>query len=70
LLVDLEELSLLDVMEAISGELIMDTCQVKPRCATQARKGYCRLKTAWLGTTLGIRELLAQVKLSQLADRG
>lgn len=66
--VDLERVSLLDVIEAISGPLVLDTCQTKERCATQQRKGECRLKMAWFSTTLQIRDVLAGVKLAQLCD--
>jgi Rrf2 family protein len=63
-----EDISLLDVIEVMSGPVFLDTCQRKERCATQERKGYCRLKVAWLGTTLEIRNTLGKVKLSQLCE--
>lgn len=66
--VDLAEVTLLDVIEAVSGSLIMDTCQVQTRCATQQRRGRCGLKGAWIGATLGVREVLRSVKLAQLCD--
>lgn len=66
--VDVERLSLLDVVEALSGSLVVDTCQTKPRCATQQRKGFCRLNVAWVTTSLAIRETLDKVHLSQLID--
>lgn len=69
LLIDPDEISLLDVIESVSGTLILDTCQVKGRCATQQRKGHCKLKVTWITATLGIRELLANVKLSRLCDQ-
>ncbi len=69
LLVDLDHVSLLDVVEAVSGPLVMDTCQTKERCATQERKGHCPLKIAWLNTTLAIRDILKEVKLGQLVER-
>lgn len=59
-------LTLLDVIEAVSGPLILDTCQTRGRCATQERKGHCRLKLAWFGATQSIREVLAGVTLEQL----
>jgi Rrf2 family protein len=66
--VSLAELSILEVIEAVSGSLILDTCQVQKRCANQQRKGRCNLKVAWIGATLGIREVLGGVKLAQLCD--
>lgn len=66
--VDLEKVSLLDVIERISGPVVLDTCQTKARCATQQRKGECHLKLAWFTTTKQIREVLAGVTLAQLCD--
>jgi Rrf2 family protein len=66
--VDVERLSLLDVIEAMSGSLVVDTCQTQARCATQQRKGYCRLNAAWLSTSLAIRETFDQVRLAQLIE--
>lgn len=65
--VDLANLTLLDVIEAVSGPIILDTCQTLGRCATQQRKGHCRLKLAWFGATQGIREILAGITLEQLS---
>ncbi len=66
--VPLTELSLLDVVEAVSGPLVMDTCQTKSRCATQQRKGYCRLNTAWVALSLNVREAFRSIRLEELAD--
>jgi Rrf2 family protein len=66
--VPLAELTLLDVIEAMSGTVLMDTCETKAACATQQRKGYCRLNTAWVGLTLQLREALRSVRLDALAD--
>jgi Rrf2 family protein len=66
--VKLEDISLLNAIEVMSGTLILDTCQTQAKCATQRRKGHCNLKAVWLATTIEIRELLAKVKLSQLLD--
>ena len=66
--VDVERLSLLDVIEAMSGSVVVDTCQTQARCATQQRKGFCRLNVAWLSTSLAIRETLDRVHLAQLID--
>ncbi|MDX2005313.1 MAG: Rrf2 family transcriptional regulator [Meiothermus sp.] len=67
---DLSQLSLLAVIEALSGPVVMDTCQTKPRCATEQLKGHCRLKPVWLESTLQIRGLLDSYKLDQLLERG
>lgn len=62
-------LTLLDIIEAVSGPVILDTCQTKARCATQQRKGYCRINVCWINTTLAIHEALSAVKLVELIDK-
>jgi Rrf2 family protein len=61
--VPLDQLTLLDVIEAMSGTVIMDTCETKPVCPTQQRTGHCRLNTAWVGLTLQVRSALRAVPL-------
>ena len=68
LAIDPHEVTLLDVIETMSGPVILDTCQTKQRCATQQRKGYCRLNVAWMQSSLAINEILDAVKLSHLID--
>lgn len=63
-----EDINLLDIIEAISGPLILDTCQTQARCATQKRKGSCNLKVAWISASREIRTVLSGVTLAQLAD--
>ncbi len=66
--VDPAELTLLDVIESVSGPLVLDTCQTKTRCATQERKGYCRLNVAWINASLGLHEVFSSVRLDKLID--
>ena len=66
--VEPRNLTLLDVIEAMSGPVILDTCQTKARCPTQQRKGHCKLKNAWVTASLGILEVLGRVTLAQLCD--
>jgi Rrf2 family protein len=68
LIVEPGEITLLSIIEVISGPLIVDTCQVRHRCATQKRKGYCRVKLAWLATSSAIRDVFTGVTLAQLID--
>jgi len=68
LLADPANVSLLDIIENVSGPFVVDTCQTKTRCATQERKGYCRLNVAWVNASLAIREVLSGVRLSHLID--
>lgn len=66
LLADPAELTLLDVVEAISGPVIFDPCQLRPQCATQKRKGFCNLKHAWLELTARSRAMLGEVVFADL----
>lgn len=69
LLADPADLTLLDVIQAVSGPVILDTCQTKARCATQQRKGYCRINVCWVNTTLAIHEALGAVRIDELIDK-
>lgn len=69
LLVDPASITLLDIIQALSGPVIMDTCQTKARCATTQRKGYCRVNVAWVNLTFAFQEALAGVRLEQLIDK-
>lgn len=68
LAIDPNDVTLLDVIETMSGPVILDTCQTKRRCATQQLKGYCRLNVVWMQSSLAINEILNAVSLSQLID--
>lgn len=61
--------TLLDIIEAVSGPIIMDTCQTKARCATQQRKGYCRVNLCWVAATISFRDSLGAVRLADLIDK-
>jgi Rrf2 family protein len=62
------KVTLLNIIEAVSGPIIMDTCQAKARCATQQRKGYCRVNVCWVNTTIAFRDSLDGVRLADLID--
>lgn len=66
--IPLSEVTLLRVMEAMSGPFVMDTCQAEVLCATQRRKGYCRLNIAYHTVGHQIRALLEGIGLDALAD--
>ncbi len=66
--IDPEKINLLDVMEAVSGVVVLDDCQVKTLCATQQRKGRCKLKMTWLNASFEVRAILAKVTLAQLTE--
>lgn len=66
--IDLNALTLLDVIETVSGPLILDTCQTHDRCATQQRKGYCGLNGVWVRATLAIHDVFRAVNIGALVD--
>lgn len=65
---DPAEITLLDVIQTVSGPVVLDTCQTYQRCATQLRNGHCNLNGMWMRATLQIHDVFAAVKLSQLID--
>lgn len=69
LLVELSEISMLDVIEAVSGRLIADNCQLREKCATQQRKGHCNIKGAWFRATTAIRQAFSEIMLGDLTDK-
>lgn len=66
--VDPAELTLLEVMEGVSGPLRLDPCLAQARCVTQRRRGRCRLNHAYARADAAIRAALAEVRLSELID--
>ncbi|HET8986859.1 MAG TPA: Rrf2 family transcriptional regulator, partial [Trueperaceae bacterium] len=68
--VDPDTLTLLDIIQTVSGPLVLDTCQTHHRCATQQRKGYCSLNGVWVRATLAIHDVFAAVNIGSLIDRG
>ena len=68
--VDPHSLTLLDIIQTVSGPLVLDTCQTHHRCATQQRKGYCSLNGVWVRATLAIHDVFAAVNIGTLIDPG
>ena len=66
--VDTAQVTLLDVIEAVSGPFVMDTCQAQAECVTTRRKGACRLNVAYHRAAAEIRAVLAGVRVGDLAD--
>lgn len=67
-LVDTGEVTLLNVIEAVSGPLVMDTCQAMTECVTKRRKGYCHLNRAYHRAGAEMRRLLDAIVVRDLAD--
>ena len=66
--IDINGVTLLDVIQTVSGALVLDTCQTRDRCATQQRKGYCSLNGVWVRATLAIHDVFQAVNIGALVD--
>ena len=59
------EISLLDVVEAMEGRLVLNVCTVRPeRCTLSAE---CGIKAAWSGATKSLEAFLDGVTFDSLA---
>lgn len=61
-----EEITLLEVMETLSGPVVLDPCATLKRCPTEERRGFCYLKPGLARTGLEIRKALAGLTLKDL----
>lgn len=68
LLADPKDINLLNIIEAISGPLVLDSCQLQNQCATQKRKGHCKLNLVWHESSQEIRSSLERVTLEELCN--
>lgn len=65
---DTADVTLLDVIEAVSGPFVMDTCEAQIACVTKRRTGRCHLNRAYHRATREIRAVLGSVRVGDLAD--
>ncbi|AFV76108.1 hypothetical protein YIM1640_14370 [Thermus oshimai] len=61
-----EAISLLRVMEALSGPVALDLCATLKRCPTEERRGFCYLKPNLVRMNLELRKTLAGLTLAEL----
>jgi Rrf2 family protein len=61
-----EEITLLRVMEALSGPVTLDLCAALKHCPTEERRGFCYLKLSLVRLNLEIRQALASLTLQDL----
>ncbi|WP_337845459.1 Rrf2 family transcriptional regulator [Thermus sp.] len=61
-----EAISLLRVMEALSGPVVLDLCATLRRCPTEERRGFCHLKPNLVRMNLELRKILAGLTLAEL----
>jgi len=66
LLVSAEELSLLDIIESVCGEIVLNDCVLHPeKCF---RKGSCSVHRVWQEARQQLRSLLAQATFASLLE--
>ena len=66
LLVPPEKLSLLDVIEAIIGEIFLNDCVIRPESCHASSN--CAVNNVWMQARNQLRETLAQVTFAKLAE--
>ena len=66
LLIPPEKLTLLDVIEAIIGEIFLNDCVVRPESCHASSS--CAVNTVWMKARDQLRETLSQVTFAQLLE--
>lgn len=66
LLVPPEKLNLLDVIEAILGEIFFNECALRPKTCSQS--SVCAVHTVWVEARTQFRETLRQATFAQLIE--
>jgi Rrf2 family protein len=61
-----EEITLLRIMETLSGPVTLDLCATLKLCPTEERRGFCYLKPNLVRMNLEIRRALAGLSLQDL----
>lgn len=58
--------SILDIIQAISGYVILDDCESHTDCITKTKRGRCVLNEHYTAASVKIRKILAEIMLEQL----
>lgn len=61
-----EEITLLEVMESLSGPVAVDLCATLKRCPTEEKRGFCYLKPNLVRMNQEIRKTLASLTLKDI----
>lgn len=67
LLKSAERISLLEVIEAVEGEIFLNECLFRPESC--GRSGHCRVHRVWKEAREGLRRTLAGATLDQLCSQ-
>ena len=62
------EISVLDIVEALEGPLMSTVCD-SDRAAVCGKSGACAAADVWTKATTAVREVLGETTLADLADR-
>lgn len=60
--------SVLDIIQAMSGYVILDDCESHTDCITKSKKGRCVLNEHYTAASVEIRKILASILISQLSE--
>lgn len=60
--------SVLDIIQAMSGYVILDDCESHTDCITKEKKGRCVLNENYTEASVKIRKILADILLEQLME--
>jgi Rrf2 family protein len=61
-----EQLTLLDVIEAIEGKIFLNKCLIGPECCTQT--AWCAVHTVWCEAQEAMRYILSKQSLAEIAS--
>lgn len=64
----LEELSVLSVIESLSGTFLLDTCQAHAMSAAHHRQDDCQLSVAYHSIGSQMRSILGEMRLDALVE--
>ncbi len=60
--------SVLDIIQAMSGYVILDDCESHTDCITKTKKGRCVLNENYTEASVKIRKVLASIMLEQIME--
>ena len=61
-----EQLTLLDVIEAVEGKIFLNKCLIGPECCTQT--AWCAVHTVWCEAQEAMRSILSKRSLAEIAS--
>ena len=65
---DPKKTSMLDIIQSISGFVILDNCESEVSCISKTKNGRCLLNDNYTQASIKIRQILGSIMLSDLID--